>query len=183
MSRKNRSWQRAGVGVLAAVSLVALASCSGEASGDAEGSATSGEITWWGWTPDKPLADSLIGAFNEEYPDITVEFVSKPIAGYDAVLGPAITSSDGPDVFNVAPGSANGGVDTFQAGAIDLRQAVTEELGEDWEDQLAAAGVEGLTVDDKVVGLSAGSVYSGSIWINQDIFDEFGLEEIGRAHV
>lgn len=176
MSRKNRSWQRAGVGVLAAVSLVALASCSGEASGDVEGSATSGEITWWGWTPDKPLADSLIEAFNEEYPDITVEFVSKPIAGYDAVLGPAITSSDGPDVFNVAPGSANGGVDTFQAGAIDLREAVTEELGEDWEDQLAAAGVEGLTVDDKVVGLSAGSVYSGSIWINQDIFDEYGLE-------
>lgn len=176
MSRNIHSWQRAGVGALAAFSLVALTSCSDEASGEVESSATSGDITWWGWTPDKPLADSLIEAFNEEYPDIAVEFVSKPISGYDAVLSPAITSSDGPDVFNVAPGSANGGVDTFQAGAIDLRPAVTEELGEDWEDQLATAGVEGLTVDDKVVGLSAGSVYSGSLWINQDIFDQYGLE-------
>ena len=30
-------------------------------------------------------------------------------------------------------------------------------------------------MDGKVVGLSAGAVYSGSIWINQDIFDAHGL--------
>ena len=138
--------------------------------------ATSGDITWWGWTPDATNAEKLIAAFNEEYPDIEVTFVSKPIDSYDSVLGPAITSSDGPDVFGLAPGSANGGVEIFEAAAIDLRPAVEEALGADWADKLAPAGVEGLSVGDKLVALSAGAVYSGSIWLNQDIFDEYGLE-------
>lgn len=177
MSTQKLGWRRVGAVMLAGVTLTALVACSGGGSTPTDGgSATEGDITWWGWTPDKTNADKLIAAFNEEYPDISVEFVSKPIDTYDSVLGPAITSSDGPDVFNVAPGSANGGVDTFQAGAIDLRPAVEEALGADWESKLATSGVEGLAVDDKVVGLSAGAVYSGTVWINQDIFDAQGLE-------
>ena len=177
MSKQTFRWRRGSALALAGVALLTLTACAGGGSSDAAdtGSATEGDITWWGWTPDKPLADKLIAAFNEEYPDIKVEFVSKPIDTYDSVLGPAITSSDGPDVFNVAPGSANGGVETFQAGAIDLGPAVEEALGADWKDQLAASGVDGLNVDGKVVGLSAGAVYSGSLWINQDIFDAHGL--------
>lgn len=177
MSKKTFGWPRRAALVAAGVLAVSLTACSGGGGGASSdpGSATEGSITWWGWTPDKPLADKLIASFNEEYPDIEVEFVSKPIDSYDSVLGPAITSADGPDVFNVAPGSANGGVETFQAGAIDLGPAVEEELGADWQDKLAASGVEGLAVDDKVVGLSAGAVYSGSIWVNQDMLDEVGV--------
>jgi raffinose/stachyose/melibiose transport system substrate-binding protein len=176
MSTLKLGWRRAGAMMIAGVALTALVACSGGGSTPADaGSATEGDLTWWGWTPDKTNADILIAAFNEEYPDIKVEFVSKPIDTYDSVLGPAITSSDGPDVFNVAPGSANGGVDTFQAGAIDLRPAVEGALGADWESLLATSGVDGLAVGDKVVGLSAGAVYSGTVWINQDIFDAQGL--------
>lgn len=176
MARTMISRRTVGAGALAAAAMAGLGACSGSAEAEDTSTSTSGDITWWGWTPDKVVADSLIAAFNEEYPDINVEFVSKPISGYDAVLSPAITSSEGPDVFNVAPGSANGGVDTFHAGAIDLRPAVEAELGEEWESLLAPTGVEGLMIDDKVVGLSAGSVYSGPLWINQDLFDEHGLE-------
>ncbi len=174
MSRKSQFWQKAGAAAMG-VALLSLAACSG-GSGGQSGSAKSGNITWWGWTPDAVNATSLIAAFNKEYPDIHVTFVSKPIDTYDSVLGPAITSSEGPDVFNVAPGSANGGVDTFHAGAIDLGPAVQTALGSDWRDKLATAGVKGLVVGDKVVGLSAGAVYSGSIWINKDIFDKYGLK-------
>ena len=171
---KGRRALTAGVLGVALLGVGACSSAESDVSAAPE-SATEGSITWWGWTPDKANADKLIAAFNEEYPDISVEFVSKPIDSYDSVLSPAITSSDGPDVFNVAPGSANGGVETFQAGAIDLASAVEGAFGSDWKDKLAASGVDGLTVDDKVVGLSAGAVYSGSLWINQDLFDEFGL--------
>ena len=159
------------------IALLGLSACSGgsDTTGGDGGSATSGDITWWGWTPDATNAGKLITAFNEEYPDITVEFVSKPIDSYDSVLSPAITSTDGPDVFNVAPGSANGGVQTFEAGAIDLTSAVEAALGSGWKDKLAPAGVDGLSVGDKLVGLSAGAVYSGGLWINQDVFDEYGL--------
>lgn len=176
MSKRTFGMRVSAVVALAGATMLAIAACSGGGGAAADDStATSGDITWWGWTPDKANADKLIAEFNKEYPDIKVEFVSKPIDTYDSVLGPAITSSDGPDVFNVAPGSANGGVETFQAGAIDLAPAVEKALGDDWADQLATSGVEGLSVDDKVVGLSAGAVYSGSLWINKDIFDEHGL--------
>ena len=169
------------VGIIAAAVAVGLLATAcgatdGGAAGGTEGSATEGTVTWWGWTPDAPNAEKLIAAFNEEYPDIEVSFISRPIDSYDSVLSPALTSSDGPDVFNVAPGSANGGVQTFGAGAIDLTPAVQEALGDGWQDQLAEIGVDGLTVDGKLVGLSAGAVYSGNLWINQDLFDEFGQQ-------
>lgn len=168
--------RRIAVAAALGLALVGLSACSGSPdAASAPGSATSGDITWWGWTPDKTNADKLIAAFNEEYPDINVEFVSKPIDSYDSVLSPAITSSDGPDVFNLAPGSANGGVQTYEGGAIDLTSAVEGALGSDWRDKLAPAGVDGLTVGDKLVALSAGAVYSGGLWINQGIFDQFGL--------
>ena len=165
------------VAAVAGLALVALTACSGGsgATSRTPGSATSGDITWWGWTPDATNASKLIAAFNKEYPNIKVAFVSKPIDSYDSVLSPAITSSQGPDVFNVAPGSANGGVQTFQAGAVDLTSAVEGALGADWKTKLAPAGVDGLSVDKKLVGLSAGAVYSGGLWINQDIFDKYKL--------
>lgn len=170
----------AAVAVAGAALLALVAACSSGTAGSADaaatpGAAASGDITWWGWTPDATNAKKLIASFNEEYPDIKVTFVSKPIDSYDSVLGPAITSKDGPDVFNVAPGSANGGVDTFAPGAIDLTPTVEAALGSDWKDKLAPAGVDGLTSDGKLVGLSAGAVYSGGLWINQGIFDQYGL--------
>ena len=170
------SARRGAIAVLVAAGMMSLAACSsGGAAVEDSSTASKGNIVWWGWTPDKPVADSLIAKFNEEYPDIKVEFVSKPIDAYDSLIGPAITSKDGPDVFNLAPGSANGGVGIFSAGAIDLTDAVQDSLGEGWKDKLAASGVEGLTVDGKLAALSAGAVYSGGLWINKDIFDKYGL--------
>ncbi|WP_129338819.1 ABC transporter substrate-binding protein [Cellulomonas endophytica] len=178
-STRTRHGRRAAAGA-AAVAVLALTACGGGGGGGGAaaaptGGATSGDITWWGWTPDATNAEKLIAAFQEDHPDIDVTFVSKPIDSYDSVLGPAITSSEGPDVFNVAPGSANGGVETFGAGALDLTAAVEGALGADWEEKLAPAGVEGLSVDGTLVGLSAGAVYSGGLWVNQDVFDEYGL--------
>ncbi|HEY3438660.1 MAG TPA: ABC transporter substrate-binding protein [Actinotalea sp.] len=162
---------------LSALVATALAACSsGGGSAASNDSATSGDITWWGWTPDIGVAQGYIAAFNKEYPDIKVTFKQLTIDGYNAALRPAIASSDGPDVYNVSAGSANGGVDVYGSGAIDLAPAVEKSLGADWKDKLAPSGITGLSVKDKLVGLSAGSVYSGTVWINKDIFDKLGLE-------
>ncbi len=147
-----------------------------ESPAPASPSTATGDITWWGWTPDANNAAKLIADFNQTYPGIKVTFVSKPIDTYNSLLGPAITTSEGPDVFNVAPGSANGGVAVFGPGAIDMTPAIEAALGSDWKDKVAAAGVDPMTVDGKLVGLSAGAVYSGWLWINQDIFDKYNLK-------
>ncbi|HEY3438930.1 MAG TPA: extracellular solute-binding protein [Actinotalea sp.] len=179
-----RGRRSAAIAAVAVLASLGLAACSGGSSsgtptggaGATPGAATTGDITWWGWTPDATNATKLIAEFNKTNPGIKVTFVSKPIDSYDSVLSPAITSTQGPDVFNVAPGSANGGVQTFAPGAIDLTSAVKQALGDGWKDKLAPAGIDPMTVDGKLVGLSAGAVYSGGLWINQDIFDKYGLK-------
>ena len=193
---KRRIGRRKAGLVLASVAVLALSACSGSstptpaaasaaaaspaaASAAAASPATTaltGDITWWGWTPTADLATTMIAAFNKVYPNVKVTFVSKPIDSYNSLIGPAITSSKGPDVFGIAPGSLNGGVSLFGPGAIDLTPAIAAALGPDWKSKVAPAGVDPLTLNGKLAGLQVGAVYSGSLWINQDIFDKYSLK-------
>jgi raffinose/stachyose/melibiose transport system substrate-binding protein len=169
---------------LATAAVLAFSACSSSTAttapttggGTGPNTALSGDLTWWGWTPTADLATTMITAFNKVYPNIKVTFVSKPIDSYDSVLGPAITSSKGPDVFGVAPGSLNGGVSQFAGGAIDMTPAIAAALGSDWKTKVAPAGVDPMTVNGKLVGLQVGAVYSGWMWINQDLFDKYSLK-------
>ena len=90
-----------------------LAACGGGSSSGSAGSATSADMTWWGWTPTSQVADQYIKAFNAQYPNIHVTYKMLTIAGYNAALRPALASTVGPNVFDVAPGGANGSVKTY----------------------------------------------------------------------
>lgn len=166
------------LGVLS-VSAVALAACAGGGStapaGD-QGAADAGTITWWGWTPDEAPAQAYIKAFNEKYPNIKVTYKKLTIDGYNAALRPALASDVGPDVFDVAPGAANGPVDVYGVNAVDLAPAVEKQLGADWKSKLAPIGVSSLMKDDQLKALSVGSVFSGIVWINKDLFDKHGVK-------
>lgn len=164
--------------------MVALAACADTSGGDASASsdgggsadmATSGEIVWWGYTPGSPVNEQYIAAFNEDYPDIKVTWKQTSIADYDAAIRPALGNNTGLDVYQMSAGSANGGVAVFGGSAIDLTPAVEEALGPDWKDKLSPTGVNALTVDGELKALAAGAVFSGTIWINQDLFDKYGL--------
>ena len=157
------------------VAALGLAAC--DSSGDTPaGSATSGSINWWGWTPDAGPAKQYIELFNKEYPDIKVTYKQLAIADYDAALRPALASSVGPDVFGVAPGAANGSVEVYHVNAADLKPAVEKSLGAGWKDQLAPIGVDSMTVNGKLVGVSVGSTFAGIVWINKDLFDKFNVK-------
>lgn len=164
----------AAVAVTGAV-VAALAGCaqSGGGGGDG-GSATSGTVDWWGWTPEQAVAEEYIEAFNEEYPDIKINFRQLTIDGYEAAIRPALASNTGPDVFDIAPGAQ---FVQFGVYGTDLTDKVSDALGDDWEDQLAPIGVAGLTDEDGALrGIPVGSTFAGPVWINQEIFDELGLQ-------
>ncbi len=163
--------------------MVALAACADTSGTDPSASsdggsvemATSGEIVWWGYTPGSPVNEQYIAAFNEDYPDIKVTWKQTSIDDYDAAIRPALGNNTGLDVYQMSAGSANGGVSVFGGSAIDLTPAVEQALGSDWKDKLSPTGVNALTVDGQLKALAAGAVFSGTIWINQDLFDEYGL--------
>ncbi len=135
----------------------------------------SGEIVWWGWTPGSPVNESYIAEFNKEYPDIKVTWKQTSINDYDAVVRPALASGAGIDAFQVSAGSANGGVQVFGGQAIDLTDAVIKALGDDYKDKLNEASILTMTVDGQLKALGVGAVYSGNLWINQDLFDQYNV--------
>ena len=165
---------------------MSLAACGGPVGGGGQGgqqeeqqqdrgSATSGTVNWWGWTPtDTATANGYIEAFNKEYPDIKVNFKLVSIPDWQAALNPALRSDSGPDVFDMQPGSY---VKRYGSFAEDLTPVITKALGEDWQSKVAPAGVTGLTdKDGKLTAMSVGAVYSGTLWINQGLFDKYNLK-------
>jgi raffinose/stachyose/melibiose transport system substrate-binding protein len=160
---------------LAGAATLLLAACGGGSGSGNGGSATSASITWWGWTPSTPAANQYIKLFNKQYPNIHVTYKMLTIAGYNAALRPALASSVGPDVFDVAPGAANGSVEQYGVDAVNLEPAVAKALGSDWRSKLAPIGVSSMMTGGKLVGMSVGSVFAGTLWINQNLFDKYHL--------
>jgi raffinose/stachyose/melibiose transport system substrate-binding protein len=145
-----------------------------EGQGQEGGSATSGTVNWWGWTPtDTATANGYIAAFNKEYPDIKVNFKLVSIPDWQAALTPALRSDSGPDVFDMQPGSY---VDKYKSFTEDLTPVIEKALGPDWQSKVAPAGVSGLTADGKLTAMSVGAVYSGTLWINQGLFEQHNLK-------
>ncbi|MDR1687083.1 MAG: ABC transporter substrate-binding protein [Clostridiales bacterium] len=137
---------------------------------------TSGEVVWWGWTPGSPTNEEYIAEFNKEYPNIKVTWKQTSIDDYNAAIRPALANNQGVDAFEVSAGSANGGIEVFGGSAVDLTDAVKAALGEDYKTKLNEDSITTMTVNGQLKGLGVGTVYSGNIWINQDLFDKYGLQ-------
>jgi len=155
--------------------LLSTACAGGGSPGGGSGSSTSANLTWWGWSPSPQVAQQYIKAFNKVDPDIHITFKQLTIAGYNAAIRPALASTVGPDIFDVAPGAANGSVETYAPDAINLEPAVEKALGSGWQSKLSPIGVSSLTVSGKLAAVSVGAVYAGTVWINQNLFDKYNL--------
>jgi ABC-type glycerol-3-phosphate transport system substrate-binding protein len=67
-------------------------------------------------------------------------------------------------------------VQEFGSFAEDLTPVAEKALGSDWKSKLAPIGVDGLTGKGKLTALSVGSGYAGNLWINQGLFDKYGVK-------
>lgn len=162
----------AAVVTAAGLATTAMTGCSSGGGGGSAGSATSGTISWWGWTPEIATAKAYITAFEKQYPKIKVTYKQITIANYLAAMRPALASDKGPDVFDLQPGAY---VQQFGGFAEDLTPVAKKALGADWKSKLAPIGVSGLVKGSKLTGLSVGSTFAGMLWINQGLFDKYGI--------
>ncbi|WP_127533200.1 ABC transporter substrate-binding protein [Paenibacillus kobensis] len=154
----------------------ALTGCGSSKKTEDTSSETKGEVMWWGWTPGSPTNEKYIAEFNKEYPDIKVTWKQTSIDAYDAALKPALANGKGVDAFEVSAGSGNGGIQVFGGQAIDLTDAVKKALGEDYKDKLNEASITTMTVNGQLKALGVGTVYSGNLWINKDLFDKYNVK-------
>lgn len=166
----------AGLVALMAMMTTVLTGCDGSKKTEDTSSETSGEVVWWGWTPGSPTNEKYIEEFNKEYPDIKVTWKQTSIDDYDATIRPALANGGGVDAFEVSAGSGNGGIQVFGGQAIDLTDAVKAALGDDYKDKLNEASITTMTVNGQLKALGVGTVYSGNLWINQDLFDKYNVK-------
>ena len=153
-----------------------LAGCSSSSSPKSVGSATSGNLSWWGWTPDQSVAENAITTFNKKYPNIHITFKKIPDQTFAAALRPALASNSGPDVFNTLVGGTGATVKTYGVDAVDLTSAMKSLRGADWTKGLYATGVTDFSVGGELKAAPIGKVASGMMWINQGLFTKYNLK-------
>jgi ABC-type glycerol-3-phosphate transport system substrate-binding protein len=169
------------VAAVAAASL-ALAACSSSGGSTApktgstgSAAAASGQVTWWGWTPDAPVAQKYIAEFNKVYPNITVKYTNYQNADYAPSMSTAFQTGAGPDIFDVSAGGNVGGKQLWGQYAMDMAPVAQQLMGASWKDKFATGYVDDLTDSGKVVALPLGGVAADFFWIDKDLFDKVGV--------
>jgi len=173
---KKKRFVAVGLVALMVMMSAVLAGCSTSKKTVDTSTDTKGEVVWWGWTPGSPTNEKYIAEFNKEYPDIKVTWKQTSIDDYDAAIRPVIANGQGVDAFEVSSGSGNGGVQVFGGQAIDLTDAVKKALGDDYKTKLNESSITTMTVNGQLKALGVGTVYSGNLWINQDLFDKYNVK-------
>jgi raffinose/stachyose/melibiose transport system substrate-binding protein len=167
--------------IAASAMIMTMASCGGggeggEAPTGGTGTAeATGEVTWWGWTPDTPVAQKYIAEFNKTHPNITVKYTNYENADYAPTMSSAFQTGAGPDIFDVSAGGNVGGKQLWGEYAMDLAPVAEQTLGADWKNKFAPGYVDHLTYDGKAVAIPLGGVAAGFFWINKNLFDKHGV--------
>lgn len=150
--------------------------------GPANGGETGGETTeaepvtmifWHNATtgPGVEFWDATVAAFQEEYPNVTIEAQSIQNEELDGKLQTALNAGDAPDVFMQRGGGKMAAM--VRAGQLkDITGLITDETKALIpEGSFAANSLEGKTYAMPV------AVLPGGIWYSKDLFEQAGIAE------
>lgn len=132
------------------------------------------EITYFTFSaaPDQlETLDAMIAAFNETYPNITVNVETAPYADYFTELQTRVAGGTAPDVFEL-------NYENFVTYANrDVLYDITELTAEDpaFGDGFYPNALDAFTLDGKQFGLPA-SFSNVVLFYNKDLFDAAGLD-------
>ncbi|MFD4423069.1 ABC transporter substrate-binding protein [Agromyces sp. NPDC058484] len=178
----SRMYPRRAGAVLAAVAVgtLLLTGCSEGAAVDA-GPLTAGEVpeeeatlTVWSFLPDNydggtEAYDEVIAAFEEEYPQITVELDTVPYPKYFDQVRNATVARKGADVITMYGGSQ---AYSYRNGLYPLQDAMLPEI----ESDLKFVD-DNYSPDGNLYILPTGT-YGYSMLVNQDLFASAGIDPV-----
>ncbi|AQX78938.1 hypothetical protein BWO91_02025 [Plantibacter flavus] len=124
-------------------------------------------VTWWTWNAISP--DDTIKQFEDANPNITVDYKLYSYSDYVTAIRTGLTSSDGPDVFQLQPGDL---VTNLGPLALPLDDDLAANGG---TDNINAAGLAQLQLDGKQVALPSYMSGAGLIYYNASILDQLGV--------
>jgi multiple sugar transport system substrate-binding protein len=166
--------KRIAAAALAASAALLLSGCGGAQSGSGDH-----KITFMGWGSPEEVAvfEEMIAQFEDEYPDVTVDYISVPAEDFATKLQTMIASKQTPDVFYLQPEKVMPYAD---AGLIaDLSEYVEDNDVFD-ADNVWAKAIDMYRYDGTTPG--QGAVYGlpkdigpFALAYNKDLFDAAGI--------
>lgn len=133
--------------------------------------AFSQDLSFWSWRQeDREVYEELISQFEEQNPDISVEFEAFEASNYATILSTALAADNGPDAMMVR---AYGAFEAI-AGAGYLMPLTEEDVPSLGEMSEQAIKAETLREDGKIYAVPFASQTMLVIY-NKDIYEELGL--------
>ena len=177
MPIRTKKWLRAtSLVAAAALALTGVTACS---SGAASGGDDKTLKVWWWENDDSALAaawNKAIDIFEDEHPDVKVEFELKTYEQMQQSGQLLLDSNDAPDVLEYLKGNATAGV-VSKAGLLTDLTDVADERGWDLSSSAQDVGLysDGFMGTGERYGITNYGEYV-SVWYNKDLFAKYGLE-------
>jgi len=196
--RKNMKLKKIISALIAAVITLTLTACGGSSGGTSDTNANTNAnadinastetstsdnsekkvVTIWSWSPISRTMDKMIAAFEEEHPDVKIDFT---YYNYDpeylSALSAAAASDSLPDIIATQPGSLT---QQYADYLIDLNDYAKKSWGDDWKSNFADVVLNQMYLGNKegdtklnFIPIEAQVI---SVEYNKTLFESLGLE-------
>jgi raffinose/stachyose/melibiose transport system substrate-binding protein len=154
---------------LVAVGSLALAGCSGGSSEPATNADGQIVLNFASWIPTSDQWPEMIAMFEEENPDITIEYTPEAdYAPYITALDNSILAGETPDVFGIQPGASFADYADYAMN--------TEDYASGFVDGVQQSALDQTSTDDGVMAVPILTAGSEFFLYNQTLMTELGLE-------
>lgn len=164
--------------VLAAGVLVSCGSSGTVGGSESAEQVTDGEITlsYWTWFPPQATLETVIAAFEDENPNITVELRTFEAAEYQKQLPLALSGGEAIDVVGVQVSAMTAQVQDYVLPVDEWAGDWLSKVNQPMRDQTAAKATDGV-----LYSVPMGSIGSPLMYYNAALLDELGLTVPGTA--
>ena len=136
-------------------------------------------LTFWSWLPTTDQSEEMIAAFEEQNPNIKIDYTRTEQDDYFEKLQVAMASGTGPDLFGLTTGPMK---DQYAPFAEDMNE-LAGEYWSDWKDVISETAVEQCTTEDgTVAGMPLLVAGMTDLLYNKTLMDECGIEKVPTTY-
>ena len=136
-------------------------------------------LTFWSWLPTTDQSEEMIAAFEEQNPNIKIDYTRTEQDDYFEKLQVAMASGTGPDLFGLTTGAMT---EQYAPFAEDM-SGLGDEYWSDWKDKISETAVEQCTTEDgTVVGMPLLVAGMTDLLYNKTLMDECGIEKVPTTY-
>ena len=173
------------VALLTAAAMTAsLAGCVASGGGNAgedSGKSEDGKVTltFWSWLPTTEQSGDMIAAFEEENPDIKIDYIRTEQDDFFEKLQVAMASGTGPDLYGMTTGPM---MQQYAKFSVDMKETA-DEYWDGWSDTINETAIEQCTTDDgTMAGMPLLVAGMTTLMYNQTLMEECGIEKVPTTY-